>query len=50
MEEIAWRLRTLNPMRQVGFVSAAQLRQLQEDAAESADASADRDSLSNDRR
>ena len=49
MEEIAWRLRTLNPTRQIGFVSAAQFRQIQEDAAESADASADRDNLSNDR-
>ena len=44
MEEIAWRLRTLNPTRQVGFVSAAPFRQIQEDAAE-----CDRDSLSNDR-
>src|SRR5882672_12542265 len=46
MEEIAWRLRTLNPSRQVGFISAAQFRQIQEgEAARSVDASADRDKL-----
>jgi hypothetical protein len=49
MEEIAWRLRTLNPSRQIGFVSAAPFRQIQEDAVECADASSDRDNLSIDR-
>ena len=45
MEEIAWRLRTMSPARHVGFVSAAQFRQLQEEAAKTADAAADRDEL-----
>jgi hypothetical protein len=49
MEEIAWRLRTLNPSRQIGFVSAAPFHQIQEDAVECADASSDRDNLSIDR-
>ena len=49
MQEIAWQLRTISPTRHVGFVSAAQSRQIQEDAAESADALADRDKLENDR-
>ena len=50
MEEIAWRLPTLNPSRQVGFISAAQFRQIQEgEAARSVDASANLDNLTADR-
>jgi hypothetical protein len=49
MEEIAWRLRTMSPTRHVGFVSAAQFRQLQEEAAKAADAAADREELPHDR-
>lgn len=49
MEEIAWSLRTFSPARNVGFVSSAQIRQIQEEAAKSADAPADPDNLSDDR-
>ena len=49
MEEIAWTLKTMHPTRHVGFVSAAQFRQMQEEAAESAEVSVGHDELSNDR-
>ena len=43
MEEVAWTLKTMHPTRHVGFMSAAQLRQMEEEAAKTADVSADRD-------
>jgi hypothetical protein len=49
MQEIAWSLRTLSPARNVGLVSSAQVRQIQEEAAKSADVPADPDNLSDDR-
>ncbi len=49
MQEIAWSLRTFSPTRNVGFVSSAQVRQIQQEAAKSADAPADPDNLSDDR-
>jgi len=43
MEEIAWKLRTFSPTRHVGFVSAASIRQIDEQAAEAVEAEANRD-------
>ena len=49
MQEIAWMLTTKNATRHVGFVSSAQFRQMEAEAAKSAEASADHDYLSSDR-
>ena len=41
MEEIAWSLRTFSPTRNVGFVSAANIRQIQEEAAKAVESAID---------
>jgi hypothetical protein len=42
MEEIAWKLRTFSPTRHAGFVSAASIRQIDEEAAEAVEGEANR--------